>query len=137
MFKFYICLQVFHCLIHFDDLLFSFEYQFAGLSLLLNFLMGGAFQKHSYWEVSVLHTQVVSTSWFLRICVHLVHILATLSRFSIIFNTYSLLLLQILHCTYVLSPQLQKGSFSVMCDSFATPWTLAYQAPPSMAFSRQ
>ena len=29
-----------------------------------------------------------------------------------------------------------KGSRSVMCDS-ATPWTAAYQAPPSMGFSRQ
>ena len=57
-----------------------------------------------YWEVSVLHTQVVSTSWFLRICVHLVHTLATLSRLSINFNTFSLLLLQILYCTCVLSP---------------------------------
>ena len=24
-----------------------------------------------------------------------------------------------------------------MSDSFATPWTVAYQAPPSMGFSRQ
>ena len=56
-----------------------------------------------YWKVSVLHTQVVSPSWILRICVHLVHTLATLSRLSIICNTFSLLLLQILHCTYILS----------------------------------
>ena len=30
-----------------------------------------------------------------------------------------------------------KWSCSVMSDSFATPWTIAYQAPPSMGFSRQ
>ena len=29
-----------------------------------------------------------------------------------------------------------KWSRSVMSDSFATPWTAAYQAPPSMRFSR-
>ena len=28
-------------------------------------------------------------------------------------------------------------SGSVLSDSFATPWTVAHQAPPSMEFSRQ
>ena len=31
----------------------------------------------------------------------------------------------------------RKVSRSVVSDSFATPWTVAYQAPPSMGFSKQ
>ena len=31
----------------------------------------------------------------------------------------------------------ESESRSVLSDSFATPWTVAYQAPPSMGFSRQ
>ena len=39
--------------------------------------------------------------------------------------------------TYVINDGLLLFSHSVVCDSLATPWTVACQAPLSMGFPRQ
>ena len=41
-----------------------------------------------------------------------------------------------LHCSFLLLCSLKEKSLSCV-QLFATPWTVAHQAPPSMGFSRQ
>ena len=96
--------------------------------------------RHDWSNLACTHTHINDNIWYLSFSIWLTSLTVTISRSihvaanrTIPFFFYGWV---IFHCIYIQNVNKNVKSFSRV-QLFATPWTVAYQAPPSMGFSRQ